>query len=71
MSKPYPNSLDFIDAFPASEAAKEKLKVIVLTAYGELSTEEACVRLGVTADELDELTRQVLQAMLDRLPAND
>lgn len=56
-----------VDGLEGSEAAKERLRVVLQTVAGELSVLEACARLSVSEARFHELRAEVLQMALQHL----
>lgn len=56
-----------VDGLEGSEAAKERLRVVLQTIAGELSVPEACARLNVSEARFHELRAEVLQMALQHL----
>lgn len=56
-----------VDGLEGSEAAKRRMRVLLLTLQGELSVAEACQELGVGESRLHALRHQWLQESLELL----
>jgi transposase-like protein len=56
-----------VDRLEGGDAEKRRLKIVLETLSGELSIEQACEELGVSASRFHELRREALQAALDGL----
>ena len=59
--------LDNIEKLEGSEAAKERLKLVLGTLTGEISVEEACKVLGISRSRLFEIRKQALEGALKEL----
>jgi hypothetical protein len=60
----YPAGPEYIDKLEGSEEAKERLKAILDTLYGQLRLLEACAQLGIGETRIHQLREMVLQAAL-------
>ena len=56
-----------VDGLEGSDAAKERLRVVLQTLAGELNVPEACARLNVSEARFHELRAEVLQMALHHL----
>ena len=56
-----------VERLPASQQARERLRVILETLAGTCRVGEACARLAVSEQRFDQLRTQALQAGLDSL----
>ena len=64
--------MTLVDAIEASQEARERAKVILLTLAGRCSVQSGCRRLGVGRTRLQDLRRRMLDAavgVLEERPA--
>jgi hypothetical protein len=57
-----PSGPEYVNNLGGSEAAKERLKVILETLAGTCRVQEACVRLGISEPRFHQLRTQMLEA---------
>jgi hypothetical protein len=56
-----------VEAIEASEAARERAKVLLLTLAGQWSVQQGCERLGLSRTRLQDLRRRMLEAAVGSL----
>src|SRR5262245_59115412 len=66
MARP-PIGVDHVEKLEGPEELKARLRVLLQTVTGELTTMEACARLGVGAARLHEMRREALEGALAAL----
>jgi hypothetical protein len=59
MSRPN-KGVEHVEGVQASEAAKERLRLVLETLSGEVSVEEACARLGVSGARFAQIRKEAL-----------
>lgn len=56
-----------VEAIEASEPARERAKVLLLTMAGQWSVQDGCERLGLSRTRLQDLRRRMLEAAVGAL----
>jgi hypothetical protein len=59
--------VEHVESLEGEESAKRRLKAVLETIAGELTVEEACARLGVSASRFAELREEALSGALRAL----
>jgi hypothetical protein len=63
----YPSGPEFVQKLQGSERAKQRLQVLLETVAGTCRTTEACDRLGISEQRLDQIRIDALQAAVHGL----
>src|SRR5207249_1742113 len=64
-----PFGIDYVQRLPASDAARQRLEVILATLNGTLRVHEACTQLGISPQRFDQVRREALSGALHALEA--
>jgi hypothetical protein len=67
MRERYPSGPEFVRKLAGSEQAKERLQVLLETVAGTCRTNEACQRLNISEQRLDQIRIDALQAAVHGL----